>query len=109
MITPSCCQTRSYFQNGERQGLVTSSRMARTADRRKDLRRKKQHRALKPNKAPVSELSPKSRRWRTVVLVLSVILFVAGVLIVVVPLATMATMVPGNNKHIFTEYTHTMN
>ena len=42
--------------------------MARTADRRKDLRRKKQHRALKPNKAPVSELSPKSRRWRTVVL-----------------------------------------
>ena len=81
------------LQNVRGSGLA----MASTGDRRRDQGRKQTHLQLKSNKAQQRgpELSDGQRRWRAGVLVISLVLFVAGILIVVVPVATMATMVPG--------------
>ena len=83
--------------------------MARRADQRNDLRRKKRHRGLKlspEQRNRGTQLSPERRRWKTGVLVISGIFFLAGILIVLVPMATMATMVPGTHHHCgeFMEY-----
>ena len=73
------------------------------------MRRKKRHRGLKlstEQRQRGTQLSPERRRWKTGVLVISGIFFLAGILIVVVPMATMATMVPGMHHHYgeFMEY-----
>ena len=82
--------------------------MARRADQKNDLRRKKRHPGLKVSteqRQRVTQLSPERRRWKTGVLVISGIFFLAGILIVVVPVATMASMVPGNQHYgEFMEY-----
>ena len=72
------------------------------------MRRKKRHRGLKlpaqEQRHRGTELSPERRRWKTGVLVISGIFFLAGLLIVVVPMATMASMVPGTHHGEFIEY-----
>ena len=67
------------------------------------MRRKKRHRGLKlptEQRDRGTQLSPERRRWKTGVLVISGIFFLAGLLIVVVPMATMATMVPGTHHYV---------
>ena len=92
------------MRSGLAQVYLTSNKMARRADQKNDLKRKKRHRGQKlstgQGETSGTQLSPERRRWKTWVFVISGIFFLTGVLIFVLPMATMASMVPGTHLRI---------